>query len=130
MWTEYVNSDNAKHAKDDYLKFIGRFPAIEKIHTSGHASAEALADVCNLVNPTTAIIPIHSEHAKDFGKLDISEELKSKIVTKSTIIQDIEIKINSTKYEDEGKELAEEYEKKMEDNFKRRMNFFAIPNKV
>ncbi|GHT47387.1 MBL fold hydrolase [Bacteroidia bacterium] len=130
MWPEYVNPDNAKHVKDDYLKFVERFPAIEKIHTSGHASAEALTDVCNLVNPTTAIIPIHSEHANHFGKLNITEALKLKIVTESTVIQDIEIKINTIKYKDEGKELAEEYEKKRKDNFKRRMNFFAILKKV
>jgi ribonuclease J len=93
MWAQYINPDNQKHAKSDYLKFIERFPTVKKIHTSGHASAEALAKVCNLVNPTTAIIPIHSEYSENFRNLSINEELKAKIITESTVIQDIEIKL-------------------------------------
>lgn len=52
----------------------------EYLHTSGHASREALAKVCNMVNPRSAIIPIHLEKGSDFASLDISEELKDKVV--------------------------------------------------
>jgi ribonuclease J len=95
LWKQYINPDNKKHVKENYLQFIERFPAVEKIHTSGHASAEALAKVCNLVNPFMAVIPIHSEYTKNFVKLDITEELKTKIITQSTVIQDVEIIIGS-----------------------------------
>ena len=63
------------------------------LHTSGHASKETLAQVCNMVNPHTAIIPIHTEKGSDFTSLDIPEELKNKVVTNDTIVDDIEIKV-------------------------------------
>ena len=85
MWSEYINP-NSRHAKKDYLNFVSKFPHIEKIHTSGHATAETLTKVCELVNPKTAIIPIHSEHSADIFKLDISAELKEKI-TLSPVFQ-------------------------------------------
>ena len=63
------------------------------LHTSGHASKETLAQVCNLVNPHTAIIPIHTEKGSDFTSLDIPEEMRNKVVTSDTIADDIEIKV-------------------------------------
>jgi len=92
MWKEYVNLDS-RHKKKMYLDFVNQFPAIEKIHTSGHASADCLTEVCNTVNPTFGIIPIHSEHSADYLKLPINEELKSKIITTSKNINDIKIEI-------------------------------------
>ena len=67
--------------------------AFEYLHTSGHASREALAKVCSLVNPSAAIIPIHTEKGSDFTSLDISDELKSKVVTSDTVADDIEIQV-------------------------------------
>lgn len=66
---------------------------MKKIHTSGHASADTLAEVCNLVNPKSGIIPIHSENSSNYEKLPIKEELKAKIITKSTEINDVIIEI-------------------------------------
>lgn len=66
---------------------------LEYLHTSGHASRDALALVCNTVNPTSAIIPIHREKGSDFTSLDISEELKDRVVTSDTTIDDIEIRV-------------------------------------
>lgn len=66
---------------------------LEYLHTSGHASRDALAMVCNTVNPTSAIIPIHREKGSDFTSLDISEELKDRVVTSDTTIDDIEIRV-------------------------------------
>ncbi|MEI6123094.1 MAG: MBL fold metallo-hydrolase [Bacteroidota bacterium] len=92
MWKEYVNP-KSKHANKKYLVFIDKFPKLSKIHTSGHASADCLADVCNLVNPKKGIIPIHSENSADYQKLPIRDELKSKIITKSKEINDVMIEI-------------------------------------
>ncbi len=54
---------------------------IEYLHTSGHASREALAAVCEKVNPRFAIIPIHRDEKSDFRSLPISQELKDKVLT-------------------------------------------------
>ena len=93
MWKEYVNPGNPIHRKDNYLKFIDRFANVEKIHTSGHASPECLARVCNQINPTIGIIPIHSENSANFSNLPIHEELKQRIITSSANVGGIEIVI-------------------------------------
>ena len=84
MWGMYIQAES-KHAKDNYLHFINQFSNIEKLHTSGHVSAECLSDVCKIVNPTKGIVPIHGENAKDYYSLDIPEALKEKITIKSVI---------------------------------------------
>lgn len=63
----------------------------EYLHTSGHASREALAKVCNIVNPSSAIIPIHKDNGSDFRSLDITRALIDRIVESDTIVDDIEI---------------------------------------
>lgn len=92
MWKEYINPDG-KHAVKRYLDFVERFPQVEKIHTSGHASAKCLSEVCNLVNPTTGIIPIHSERSDDYSCLSINHELKSKIITHSIDLKNVSVLI-------------------------------------
>ena len=82
MWKEYINP-KSRHSIKHYLEFKDRFPTVKKIHSSGHASAECLSEVCNLVNPSTGIIPIHSEHSAHYRKLPIIEDLKMKIITES-----------------------------------------------
>lgn len=92
MWKEYINQ-NSKHVNKRYLDFVNKFSNVEKVHTSGHASADCLVDVCNLVNPTTGIIPIHSELSSNFQKLPIKDELKPKIIFKSTEVNGTIIEI-------------------------------------
>ncbi len=92
MWKEYVNPDS-KHANKKYLVFIDKFSNVRKIHTSGHATADCLARVCNLVNPKKGIVPIHSENSANFHKLQIREDLKEKIITENKIIDNTIIKI-------------------------------------
>ncbi len=64
-------------------------------HTSGHADMQTLSDVCNWVNPKTAIIPIHKNKDSDFKILSISEALKAKVVTESISKDGIDIIINN-----------------------------------
>ena len=64
---------------------------IFNIHTSGHADADTLADVCMTVNPRVAIIPIHKDKQTDYCSLPLSNELKKKVVTKNTSLQNFEI---------------------------------------
>ena len=71
-------SDSIWHKR--YLDFIDKFPKMSKIHTSGHASAKTLTKICKIVNPSKAIIPIHSEHSADIYNLDIPDSLKEKII--------------------------------------------------
>lgn len=66
---------------------------IEYLHTSGHASREALEEVCKKVDPRQAIIPIHREAESDFRSLNIPQELKDKVVTQSAKVGDVEIVI-------------------------------------
>ena len=95
MWDGYINEDvkNGENVKSDYLDIWNLFKNKEKLHTSGHATSETLEKVCELVNPKTAIIPIHSEHSADIFKLNISAELKDKIITTSCNKNNIEIRI-------------------------------------
>lgn len=92
MWSEYINPAS-RHAKKEHLAFISKFRNIKKIHTSGHASKECLAEVCTLTNPAVAIIPIHSERSNAYLSLPISEELKSKVIVQNYSIGDLEIEI-------------------------------------
>lgn len=92
MWGEYINP-SSRHAKKQFMDFVGKFPTVKKIHTSGHASKECLTEVCTLTNPTLAIIPIHSERSEEYLSLPLSEKLKSKVVCQSCSAGGVEIEI-------------------------------------
>lgn len=66
---------------------------ITYLHTSGHALRETLEMVCKKVNPKLAIIPIHREAGSDFRNLDLPQELKDKVQTESTTLEDVKIVI-------------------------------------
>ena len=93
MWKEYINP-NSKHANRQYLNFVSKFPCVKQIHTSGHASADCLVEMCNLVNPKTGIIPIHSEDSDNYRNLTIKEKLKSRIITESKELDNVKIIIS------------------------------------
>lgn len=57
----------------------------EVIHSSGHASRKCLARICNMVNPSTAVIPIHKSPESDFSVLDITPEIKARIHRESIL---------------------------------------------
>ena len=94
MWKEYINEHN-KHAVPRYIDFVSMSPNVEKLHTSGHASADFLAKVCNLVNPTSGIIPIHSEYSASYNNLPIKKHLQKIVFTSSTIVDGANIVINN-----------------------------------
>ena len=45
------------------------------LHTSGHATAEGITQICNIVKPKM-IIPIHGENSHDFDKLNLPYIIK------------------------------------------------------
>ena len=87
-----LSNNNAYNANTDKFVHLHEWNC-EYLHTSGHASKETLAQLCSLVNPHTAIIPIHTEKGSDFTSLDIPEELKNKVVTSYTVADNIEIQV-------------------------------------
>ena len=62
---------------------------VEYLHTSGHASKDALKEICEFTNPTTAIIPIHKERKGTLQSLKLNVECP--IVESSMVINDITI---------------------------------------
>jgi len=104
-WDGYLNE--GENQIEDFTDIWNIFPNKVRLHTSGHASADCLAEVCQTVNPTTAIIPIHSQVSDDFKKLPLTDELKAKITTESAVKQGIEIKIGDMKNQPSIFELFE-----------------------
>lgn len=96
MWKEYVNPES-RHAIQRYVDFVSLLPNLKKLHTSGHASTNCLAEVCNLVNPTHGIIPIHSENSTNCTNLSIDKELEEKIIVASYFVGNSTIVINQIK---------------------------------
>ncbi len=93
MWGGYLNE--GIHRKQEYVELWKLFVNREELHTSGHATAATLAEVCKKVNPVSAIIPIHSEFSQNFDKLRISDELKNKIITKTMKMKNVKIIIQN-----------------------------------
>ena len=92
-WDGYLHDDG--NQIPDFLDIWNMFPNKLQLHTSGHASAATLIEVCQTVNPTTAIIPIHSQCSDDYKKLPLPDGLKAKIITESAKKQGIEIIIDN-----------------------------------
>ena len=85
-----------KAAQQRTIDFINRYKdrwrlEDEYLHTSGHASREALASMCINVNPQTAVIPIHREAGSDFRSLNIPQYLKDRVTTASRQVDGITI---------------------------------------
>ena len=89
----YIDSKHSAFQQNTY-DFINTYDwHFEYLHTSGHASRQALEIVCKTVNPNLAIIPIHREAKSDFRSLDLPQELKDKVHTESTTLEDVKIVI-------------------------------------
>ena len=77
MWEGYKTKGN-KAFNQELYDFCEKYRAESK-HTSGHAYAKDIAKVISSVNPTKAIIPIHTENKQGFMELEIAQELKEKL---------------------------------------------------
>ena len=58
-------------------------------HTSGHASMQSLREICEMISPRTAIVPIHHNPGADFRALELPAELTERIVEDSAVRDDI-----------------------------------------
>lgn len=92
MWSGYWKGTDEQKI-DSVQKIRSIFPNdnIYDIHTSGHADCATLSEVCMTTNPRVAIIPIHKDAQTDYRSLALPTELKEKVVTESTSLQNIEI---------------------------------------
>ena len=82
MFGGYINREH-KAYNPVLHEFVRQFPNLEYCHTSGHASKECLEKVCTLINPSSAIIPIHKDGR--FDELNLPCHIKSKIIDDSVL---------------------------------------------
>jgi len=68
MWRGYLDTPNSQ-----YKKLMEGFQNIEFLHTSGHATKEAIMKVCQDVNPKEGIIPVHSEASEKLDELGLGK---------------------------------------------------------
>lgn len=83
MWDGYLDPEKAAYIPkwDTFLKRQQvKGVEVKRLHTSGHATADQLAQLIRAVNPKEAIYPIHTEHAEGFCELDIPQELKDRVI--------------------------------------------------
>jgi ribonuclease J len=91
MFKGYIDEKSNCKSQNTYDFVYGGPWQVRKLHTSGHASREALEMVCKRVHPNLAIIPIHRDAESDFCSLDLPKELKDKVHTESSTIEDVKI---------------------------------------
>ena len=70
QWLGYLTGDTAD---ENIAKFVPK--DYHYLHTSGHATAEGIKEVCNIVEPKV-IIAIHGENSHDFDKLNLAYRIK------------------------------------------------------
>ena len=92
VYSQYKGYLENQPKLQEFVKLFGNNMAY--VHTSGHATRKTLAKICSIVNPSTAIIPIHKDADANFLSLNISDELKGKVVGESVTRNGIEIEIN------------------------------------
>ena len=68
-----------------YKPFRESFHNVVDIHTSGHADRQTIEEVIETVNPQRAIIGIHKDAGQTLESLNLSEELKQKIVNQTVL---------------------------------------------
>ena len=92
IYSQYKGYLDEQPKLQEFVSLFGNNMAY--VHTSGHATRQTLAKVCRIVNPSTAIIPIHRDPMSDFRSLDIPQELKDKVIESSVCKNGIEIQID------------------------------------
>lgn len=92
MWNGYWNGTEEQQIPSVLeIRSMFKEKNIFNIHTSGHADADTLAEVCKTVNPRLAIIPIHKDAQTDYCSLALPKELKEKVVTETKFLPDLKI---------------------------------------
>lgn len=89
LWEGYISRNDIKN--EEYIKLQNHFKNVVQLHTSGHATIDALRNICELANPQFAILPIHKEKETDFSTIGIPPQLQEKIVTTSCRLSNIDI---------------------------------------
>lgn len=74
MWNGYID-DKKDTFVPEYGKLVKDWRSNTQLHTSGHATAQDIADMIGTVKPRRGIIPVHTTKKEQFEKLDI-EDLK------------------------------------------------------
>lgn len=92
VYSQYAGYLKEQPKLQEFVKLFGENMAY--VHTSGHATRKTLSKICSILNPSTAIIPIHRDAMSDFMTLDISDELRQKVTECSICRDGIEILID------------------------------------
>ena len=84
-WDGYYKDPEQVKVNPQYLMFRKQFHNVVDIHTSGHADRQAIKDVIETVNPKQAVICIHKDKDQTLDSLDLSDDLKKKIVNQTLL---------------------------------------------
>ena len=92
MFSGYIAEKCTGIFRDKLHKFVYRCNwTVKSLHTSGHASKEALQAICEHIKPSKAIIPIHKEKRGLLNQLSLKVDCP--IIESSCTIDNIEITI-------------------------------------
>ena len=101
MYRGYVEKDKGGYNEktDAFIKPLvaGSTPCLkgskryDYVHTSGHASIQSLKEICELIGPKTAIIPIHHNPDANFHTVGLRKDLDDKIVETDTLVDEVSI---------------------------------------
>lgn len=79
-WDGYYKDPEQVAINPRYKQFRDMFDNVVDLHTSGHADRNTLARVINTIHPKESIIGIHKDPDTSLRSLDISDELKKKLI--------------------------------------------------
>ena len=79
-WDGYYKDPEQVAVNPRYKQFRDMFDNVVDLHTSGHSDRKTLARVINTIHPKESIIGIHKEPDTSLKSLDISDELKEKVM--------------------------------------------------
>ncbi len=84
-WDGYYKDPEQVKVNPQYLMFRQEFHNVVDIHTSGHADRQTIKDVIETVNPKQAVICIHKDKDQTLESLNLSDNLKKKIVNQTLL---------------------------------------------
>ena len=91
QFSGYIKPDHKAFKKSLY-DFVHQYDwDVVELHTSGHASKEALQRIVEISEPSVAIIPIHKEGKGTFQQLNLS--VTCPVIEESCMVDDINIQI-------------------------------------